>query len=101
MRSCQFWETAERFGVTVVCSASLLQGRLLGQLPDTLRDQFDGLTTDAQRCLQFVRSTPGVTTALVGMGRARAHHGKPDRCPAVAINRRAIQIAVCVMNANA
>jgi aryl-alcohol dehydrogenase-like predicted oxidoreductase len=26
-----------------------------------------GLTTDAQRALQFVRSTPGITTALVGM----------------------------------
>jgi aryl-alcohol dehydrogenase-like predicted oxidoreductase len=25
------------------------------------------LETDAQRSLQFVRSTPGVTTALVGM----------------------------------
>ncbi len=64
-------EAAERYGITVVCSASLLQGRLLGQLPDGLRDQFEGLTTDAQRCLQFVRSTPGVTTALCGMGRAR------------------------------
>jgi aryl-alcohol dehydrogenase-like predicted oxidoreductase len=64
-------EAAERYGITVVCSASLLQGRLLGQLPDGLRDQFEGLTTDAQRCLQFARSTPGVTTALCGMGRAR------------------------------
>jgi len=26
-----------------------------------------GLETDAQRSLQFVRSTPGVTTVLVGM----------------------------------
>jgi aryl-alcohol dehydrogenase-like predicted oxidoreductase len=26
-----------------------------------------GLDTDAQRALQFVRSTPGVGTALVGM----------------------------------
>ena len=64
-------EAAERFGLTVMCSASLLQGRLLGQLPDSLRGQFAGLTTDAQRCLQFVRSTPGVTTALVGMSRTR------------------------------
>lgn len=65
------FEAAERFDVTVMCSASLLQGRLLGQLPDMLRERFEGLTTDAQRCLQFVRSTPGVTTALVGMSRAR------------------------------
>jgi aryl-alcohol dehydrogenase-like predicted oxidoreductase len=26
-----------------------------------------GLETDSQRSIQFVRSTPGVTTALVGM----------------------------------
>ncbi len=64
-------EAAERFGISVMCSASLLQGRLLNQLADDLRDQFDGLMTDAQRCLQFVRSTPGVTTALVGMGHTR------------------------------
>ena len=29
-----------------------------------------GLHTDAQRAIQFVRSTPGLTTALVGMKRA-------------------------------
>ena len=28
---------------------------------------FRGLKTDAQRCLQFVRSTPGVTAPLCGM----------------------------------
>ena len=27
----------------------------------------DGLRTDAQRSIQFVRSTPGVNVALVGM----------------------------------
>ena len=30
-----------------------------------------GLETDAQRSLQFVRSTPEVTTALVGMKQTR------------------------------
>jgi aryl-alcohol dehydrogenase-like predicted oxidoreductase len=65
------FEAAERFGTTVMCSASLLQGRLLGQLPDDLHDHFDRLSSDAQCCLQFVRSTPGVTTALVGMGSTR------------------------------
>lgn len=64
-------EAAERFGLSVMGSASLLQGRLLNQLPDKLRDQFDGLLTDAQYCLQFARSTPGITTALVGMRHAR------------------------------
>ena len=64
-------EAAERQGVCVMCSASLLQARLLGQLPEDLRSQFAGLSTDAQRCLQFVRSTPGVTVALTGMSQLR------------------------------
>ena len=29
-----------------------------------------GLENDAERALQFVRSAPGITTALVGMSRA-------------------------------
>lgn len=60
-------EAAQRLGVTVMCSASLFQKRLVGQIPDQLRAQFNPLTTDAQRALQFTRSAPGVTTALVGM----------------------------------
>jgi len=62
-------EAAQRFGVTVMCSASLFQARLLGQLPEALRAQFGDLATDAQRAIQFTRSAPGVTTALVGMSR--------------------------------
>jgi aryl-alcohol dehydrogenase-like predicted oxidoreductase len=45
----------------------VLQGQLTRNLPDIIRDTFQGLETDGQRALQFVRSTPGVTTALVGM----------------------------------
>jgi aryl-alcohol dehydrogenase-like predicted oxidoreductase len=45
-------DAADRLGVTVVASASMLQGRL-----------------DAQDAIQFVRSTRGITTALVGMSR--------------------------------
>ena len=63
-------EAATRYGLSVVCSAALSQGRLLGQIADPLRAKFGGLSTDAQRGLQFVRSTPGVTTALAGMSRA-------------------------------
>jgi aryl-alcohol dehydrogenase-like predicted oxidoreductase len=37
-----------------------------GSLPQ-LADVITGLDTDAQRALQFVRSSPGVTSALVGM----------------------------------
>jgi aryl-alcohol dehydrogenase-like predicted oxidoreductase len=65
-------EAARRLGVAVVASASILQGQLSVRLPQVVADVFPGLTTTAQRALQFVRSTPGITTALVGMGR-RAH----------------------------
>ena len=65
-------EAADALGVTVVASASLLQGQLAGRMPDILAEAMVGLDTDAQRSIQFVRSTPGVTTALVGM-RQRAH----------------------------
>jgi aryl-alcohol dehydrogenase-like predicted oxidoreductase len=44
-----------------------LQGQLSRNLPPIVVETFTGLDTDAQRALQFVRSTPGVTTALVGM----------------------------------
>jgi aryl-alcohol dehydrogenase-like predicted oxidoreductase len=45
-------EAANRLGVTVVASASLLQGRI-----------------DPQAALKFARSAPGITTALIGMSR--------------------------------
>ena len=60
-------EAAQALQVAVMCSASVLQGQLTHNLPDMIRDTFQGLETDGQRALQFVRSTPGVTTALVGM----------------------------------
>ena len=63
-------EAAQSLGITVMCSASVLQGQLTRNLPDLIRDTFQGLETDGQRALQFVRSTPGVTTALVGMKQA-------------------------------
>ena len=56
--------------VTVVASGSLLQGQLARQLPEILQRAMVGLDTDAQRALQFVRSTPGIGTALVGMKQA-------------------------------
>ena len=60
-------EAAQALGVTVMCSASVLQGQLTRNLPAIINDTFQSLETDGQRALQFVRSTPGVTTALVGM----------------------------------
>lgn len=45
-------EEAQRLGVSVVTSASLLQGRIPPQM-----------------AIEFVRSTPGITTALIGMSK--------------------------------
>lgn len=59
---------AARLGITVMCSASMSQARLSQNLPPFVAEALKGLNTDAQRAIQFVRSTPGVTTALVGMG---------------------------------
>ena len=40
---------------------------LLVGLPPIVANAFGGFATDAQRSIQFVRSTPGVDVALVGM----------------------------------
>lgn len=58
---------AAEAGLAVFTSVPLLQTRLLGRIPKKLQDRFAGLTTDAQRCLQFARSTPGITAPLAGM----------------------------------
>jgi aryl-alcohol dehydrogenase-like predicted oxidoreductase len=50
----------------------MMQARLSQNLPAFVAQALKGLTTDAQRAIQFVRSTPGVTTALVGMS-TRSH----------------------------
>lgn len=63
---------AESFGLTVVASASLMQARLTRGLPPSIQELFPSQRTDAQRALSFVRSLPGVTTALVGT-RSEAH----------------------------
>jgi len=60
-------EAARRLNVYVMASASVYQGQLTRNLPPVLGDFLPGLSTDAQRALQFVRSTPGIGTALVGM----------------------------------
>jgi len=59
-------EAAREHAIAVVASASLHQGQLT-RLPPMMAEYVPGLTTDAQRALQFVRSTPGITAALVGM----------------------------------
>lgn len=47
-------DAAQRFGVTVVASATLLQGQI-----------------EPRAAIQFIRSTPGITTALIGMSRVK------------------------------
>jgi aryl-alcohol dehydrogenase-like predicted oxidoreductase len=58
---------AAQLGVTVVASASIFQGRVAQGLPKDLRETLGSLATDALTAIQFVRSAPGITTALVGM----------------------------------
>ncbi len=65
-------EAAKALGVTVVASASLMQGQVARNLPAHIREPLGSLQTDAQTALQFVRSTPGLSVALVGMSQ-RAH----------------------------
>jgi len=60
-------EQAVRSRMAVVASASLMQARLANGLPNWLADKSPGLSTDAQRALQFTRSTPGILVALAGM----------------------------------
>lgn len=59
---------ARALGVTMVASAALLQGQLTRNLPGFVRSAL-ALKTDSALALQFARSVPGLTTALVGMSR--------------------------------
>ena len=60
-------EAAVGLGVTVISSASIFQGRVAHGLSKDLRETLSSLSTDAQSAIQFVRSAPGIATALVGM----------------------------------
>jgi aryl-alcohol dehydrogenase-like predicted oxidoreductase len=60
---------ARQVGLDVFTSASLLQGDLAdpGEFPDAVAAQLPG-DTAAQRAINFARSAPAVTAALVGTG---------------------------------
>jgi len=60
-------EAAQSFGITTAASGSLMQGQVARGLPESIRDSLGSLATDGQTGIQFVRSAPGITTALVGM----------------------------------
>jgi aryl-alcohol dehydrogenase-like predicted oxidoreductase len=65
-RECTTMEAASELNVTLIASAALLQGQVARNLPAFV-GQALGLKNDAERALQFARSSPGITTALVGM----------------------------------
>lgn len=61
-------EAARKLDMAVVTSASIMQGRLVGRLPPPMAAALgEGLNGDGQRALQFTRSCPGVTSALIGL----------------------------------
>jgi aryl-alcohol dehydrogenase-like predicted oxidoreductase len=60
-------EAAESLGVAAIASGSIMQGQVARGLPEAIRDSLGSLATDAQTGIQFVRSAPGIKTALVGM----------------------------------
>jgi aryl-alcohol dehydrogenase-like predicted oxidoreductase len=59
-------QAGRALGITLVSSAALLQGQLTKNLPASMRNAW-GMKSDSALALQFARSAPGITTALVGM----------------------------------
>jgi len=54
-------------GTMMLASAPLYGGRLIGRVPDFVRNTFPEARSDAQCALQFVRSSAGITSAVVGL----------------------------------
>ena len=65
-KSVSMIQAARELGVVLIASASLLQAHLLGKVSDSIHSAL-GLRDDLECALQFVRSAPGIATALVGM----------------------------------
>jgi aryl-alcohol dehydrogenase-like predicted oxidoreductase len=68
-RQVSMVQAARPLGITLVTSAALLQGQLAKGLPPFVAEAL-GLSNDRERALQFARSSPGITTVLVGMSKA-------------------------------
>ena len=60
---------AQERGINIIASATLAQGELTSEdaIPPAVDSKLSG-ETPAQRAINFTRSAPGVTTALVGTG---------------------------------
>jgi len=56
-KSMTIMEAAEELNITLIASASLLQGQVASNLPEFVGEAL-GLDSDAERALQFVRSSP-------------------------------------------
>jgi aryl-alcohol dehydrogenase-like predicted oxidoreductase len=69
-RMVSLLEAAYHFGVRVVGSATLHQGALTERLPDFIQQRL-GFPYDYLNAIQFARSAPGLSTALVGMSRKK------------------------------
>jgi len=65
-------EAARAADLLVMASASILQGHLIRRMPAQLSEGIQGGKSLAQKAIQWVRSAPGVATALVGM-KSRRH----------------------------
>jgi aryl-alcohol dehydrogenase-like predicted oxidoreductase len=70
-------EAARSLGLAAFGSASILQGSLAGaELPEKVAAAFPEASTSVQRALQFARSVPGITVALVGV--SSLEHAEED-----------------------
>jgi aryl-alcohol dehydrogenase-like predicted oxidoreductase len=74
-------QAAQQLGTAVMGSAALYQGHLTQDLPEFVTNIL-GMKTAAENAIQFARSAPGVTSALVGMG--KSHHVAANLKPALA-----------------
>ena len=70
-RSMTAVQAALTLGLGVVASGSIGQGKFAALPADAQKALGPDLSSDAQRALQFTRSAPGVTTALIGMKQPR------------------------------
>jgi aryl-alcohol dehydrogenase-like predicted oxidoreductase len=67
-------QAARKLGISLITSAALLQGQLAKNLPPFVATAL-GSKENSILALQFARSVPGLTTALVGMSQV-AHVNK-------------------------
>lgn len=57
---------AQKAGLNAFASASIGQGQLASGVPEAVSEQLEG-ESEVQKAINFARSAPGVTSALVGM----------------------------------